>query len=32
MTNFHREYDITLKVISLLASDNPLNLYIRQQL
>lgn len=32
MTNFYRECDITLKVFSLLASDNPLNLYIRLQL
>lgn len=32
MTNFHREYDITLQVLSLLTSDNPLNLYIRRQL
>lgn len=32
MSNFHREYDITLKVLSLLAGDNPLNLYIRRQL
>lgn len=32
MTNFYRECDITLKVPSLLASDNPLNLYIRRQL